>query len=106
MRFQDDLIITNGVLNADIASAAQDINQMLAYAVHGVYTGAGADGTLETQASNDGTNWILIAGTQAVVAGPGQYMVNVENAGYKFARVVFTFSSGTGLLNVRITAKG
>lgn len=68
------------------------------------WTGAGADGSLVLQYSNDGETWVT--GDTQVVSGPGTKDWNVTDLFWKYARVVFAFSSGTGVLTGKLFAKG
>lgn len=94
-------------LSADRSTKAMPIDNVWGYSVQIVWTGASAAGTLKLQASNDITddsasvvNWEDIAGSSYTVSGPGSAFYNYDGAFYKWFRVVFTFSSGTGTITV------
>jgi hypothetical protein len=89
------------------------------YSIQLVFTGT-PGGTFKLQCSNDPglpnasfdedrgvTNWTDITGTAVVISAAGDLTWNVENAGYPWVRVVYTFSSGSGsLTSARANVKG
>tara|TARA_R110002126_G_scaffold172712_1_gene321498 strand:- start:3754 stop:4095 length:342 start_codon:yes stop_codon:yes gene_type:complete len=70
-----------------------------------LYTGA-PNGTFSVEVSNDETTWQALVLSVAIAAtGSGDnHFIDVETAS-KFVRLVYTFSSGTGSLDVKLTAK-
>lgn len=70
-----------------------------------VYTGS-PTGTFGVEVSNDETTWQELTLSAAIAAtGSGDnHFIDVESA-CKFVRLVYTFSSGTGSLDVKLTAK-
>lgn len=70
-----------------------------------VYTGS-PTGSFSIEVSNDETTWQAVALSTGVSAAGSadNHFIDVETAS-KFIRLVYTFSSGTGSLNVHITAK-
>lgn len=76
------------------------------YSIQLVFTGT-PNGTFKLQASNDlggpglaPTNWTDVANSSQAITAAGDHMWQVENAGYKYVRVVYTRSSSTGSLTV------
>ena len=83
------------------------------YAIQMTFTGA-PTGTFKLQCSNDPgdpnvnpldpkrwelvTHWTDIAGSSQAIAAAGDHTWQVQNAGYLWVRVVYTFASGTGSL--------
>jgi hypothetical protein len=56
-------------------------------------------------ANNVVTNWTDVAGSSQAVSAAGNLMFNISDAGWKWLRVVYTFTSGTGTAVVRINGK-
>lgn len=91
------------------------------YALQLVFTGAPA-GTFKLQASNDPgyptqpgripqsdtvANWTDISNSSQEISASGNVMWDVQNAGYLWARVVYTRTSGTGsVTTARFNVKG
>ncbi len=46
------------------------------------------------------TNWTDITATQAAGGAAGNYMWNIPDVGYRYARLVYTNASSTGLITV------
>lgn len=96
-------IISNGSMAGSLSATPVDISEFPCYSVHGIWTGSPV-GTISVQGSNDGTNFVEVA-SQATGGSAGQYLLNVEKAGYKFVRVQYTRTSGTGALTVYLSGK-
>lgn len=53
------------------------------------------------------TNWTDVSGSSQPAGGSaGNFGYNLPNIGYKWARLIYTFTSGTGTLNARAEIKG
>lgn len=102
---------------ASCTSIGLDINQLTSYAVQAVFTGAPV-GTLTLEISSDdvlvvpGTNpaanvthWTTYTGSSQAVAAAGSFMWNVFPAGYRWMRMVYTKTSGTGSLSSTFNGK-
>ena len=73
-----------------------------------VFTGS-PTGTFTVQASNDNLNWETMTFSEGAISASGSgssHALSVKGFGFKWIRVVYTFSSGTGVLNGNLTAKG
>lgn len=100
MRVCTNKIITNGDMSADV-SATQQLNQAFGYSVQAVWTGSPV-GTIKLQASIDNVTYIDVANSSQAVSGAGDYFWNVFLVEYPWMKAVYTFSSGTGTLNVQL----
>lgn len=123
-----DLLKYNGAavspsLAASVNYQAVWIGHLEHFAVQAAYTGT-PNGTFKLQASNDVgsvnsqsqpnqtggvTHWTDIADSDVVVAAAGNFMVNYQNAGFAWVRLVWT-AAGAGttpaLSMARINGKG
>lgn len=91
------------------------LNDLYQYAMHVDFTSGGSDlvGTLTLECSNDPTggsipapaDFITITGSSQAIAASASHMWNVSNAGYKFVRPKWTYTSGTGNWTVYLTVK-
>lgn len=63
-------------------------------------------GTLQLQGSVSGVNWFNVGSTVAVSGNTGAAQVTDANAGYLYARVLYTKTSGSGTLVAYAEAKG
>lgn len=90
------------------------------FAIQLVFTGSPV-GTLRIQASADSgtpdgglspqangvTNWTDITASDVAITTAGNTMINVQNAGYNWVRLVYVSTSGTGsLTSARANVKG
>ena len=125
MRTANDVIFTAQSLGATVASAPILVENLYLMDIMASWTGASADGTLKIQVSddfpvtgnyNDVVNWSdpitggsINPATAVTVSGPGsqRWELGVANGfGYRWVRMLFTRTSGTGLIDARFNAKG
>lgn len=110
MRVTPVQLITSGDMSGSL-SAVQQLDQIYAYSVEAVYSGS-PTGTLLLQASNDwdpsastGT-WTTIDDSSNSITSSGSSFWNVTSSNYKYLKFVYTFSSGSGTLNVFFYGRG
>lgn len=76
-----------------------------------VFTGS-PSGAFTVQCSNDKDirsiqNWTTINGSLQNITEAGDHTYNIEDMGFKFLRVLYTYSGGSGvLISARYTGKG
>ncbi len=113
-RSEDQMLLGETSMNADFASPAINVAGYIGVAIQLLYTGAPV-GFIVLQASGSPTNipdnvdpdsWIDVASDPVLAAG--NTMFNVRTPFFKWLRVVYRRSSGTGLveyatMNLRIT---
>jgi hypothetical protein len=121
-------VITDGNMGSNITSNPIRVNTFPVFAIHWWIssTTPNATGTLKLQAScewdnanptamqlsgvaalnNYVTNWVTVGDPIAITSGsPLTGIINGLDLGYSWVRVVYTASSGSGTLQVRIQAK-
>lgn len=120
MRYDPVQIVTNGDMSqTTIASIGIDLQNIFGYAIQAEWTGGSASGTLILQLSTDivnvasganpaanVVNWSTYSGSSTTVSGPGNFVWNAADAGYRWVRLLYTKSSGTGTLNATFLGKG
>lgn len=94
-------------MGATITSSSISVQEAISYAVQAVWSaGSTPIGTFDLQASNDDINFTSLLDQGAEVTGnTGSIIINVEKPAYGFIRVVYTRTSGSGTLNVKVNAK-
>jgi hypothetical protein len=112
MKFAQDNIVAAGDMSADVESSPILLDQIYGFAMQAVYTGA-PDGVLKIQVSCDITsfadkvvNWDDLASSSVIISAAGITTYNVDAQFYKWVKIVYTFSAGTGVLNVAYNSKG
>ena len=73
------------------------------YSIQVVFSSATLNGTLTIEASNDNSNYVTISGTSQSIASGAGHMYNVTDANYKFFRLAWAATSGTGTLTANVT---
>lgn len=105
-------------MTADRVSSPVNANQYGLVDFQAVWTGSPV-GNLYVQTSNDVgqtlpdgtvtglTNWTTYTGSvQAAGGSAGDFAWYIWAAGFKWARLAYTFTSGSGTLNARVNEKG
>lgn len=122
MRIANEAITLSSTdMSGSITGTAIYLGHICNYSIQLVFTGS-PSGTFKLQCSNDAgnpngavppslssgvTNWTDIAGSSQVISAAGDITYQVENAGYAWVRVVYTFTSGTGTItSARVNVKG
>lgn len=104
--------ILSAAMTADRTSEVVDLSNHIIACVDCRWGGGSAPrGTIYVQVSNDNTNWVTFvsAGTTysyAISSGDsGNYSPNLGLIAYKYMRVFYDYTSGTGTLDVTFGAK-
>jgi hypothetical protein len=102
--------------SASKTSAAIDASQLIAASVQVIMTGSSPTGTVKVQASNDApqagnlpyapTNWTDVASLTVSVSAATSYLIPKFDCAYRWIRVVYTFTSGTGTVTAEVNAIG
>jgi hypothetical protein len=98
-------IITNGSMAATLTSTAVDLIRTQQYSIQAAWTGSPV-GSIQLNVSNDiglcanASNWVTYTASIQPVNGAGNFLWNIGFANYNCVEVVYTFTSGSGTLNV------
>lgn len=100
-------IITAGSMATSLTSTSTEIKEYKGYAIQAVWSaGSTPVGSTKLQVSLDNTTFTDVTGSDLAVSGnSGSNFYNVELANYPYVRLVYTRTSGSGTLNVSISAK-
>lgn len=86
-------------LGASFSTAPKTMDAKVSgYSVQLIYTGAPV-GTFSLECSNDGANWDTVPDTTVAISAAGTTLYNVAAVFYKFARIKFVRTSGTGSMD-------
>lgn len=93
-----------------LVSLPLDLQQINGFSFQAIYTGT-PTGTFTIECTNDtptggSTVWVTVDGSSYSNVGAGSYMWNLINQFYYFARIKYTFISGTGTLSVVLGKEG
>ena len=109
MRFLNDSLTLSpsSAMTASITSEAVNVQSMTRVAIQAIYTGSPV-GSLKLQAANSLTSqtWTDVSNSTVAVSAAGNQLWNVSDIGYALIRVVYTFTSGSGTLEVIVSGKG
>lgn len=100
-------IATNESMGANVTSSSFTVQHTPIVCIQAVWSAGGTPvGTLQLQGSVNGTDFFNVGSTVAVSGNTGTAQVTDANAGYLFARLLYTRTSGTATLNAYAEAKG
>lgn len=103
-------LITSSVDNMSTSfnSLPGNVTNAAGFSIQSVWSGSTAVGTQFVQASNDMTNWVDIPNSTLPVTGSsGSNMWNTTGkVNYNYARLVYTSTSGDGIINATMESKG
>lgn len=112
MKFVSDKIINAESVAVSIQSETILIDQIYGFSIQAIFTGS-PNGNLKIQAScddvqksSDVTNFVDVAGASATITAAGSVIIQQQYAFYKWFRVVYTATSGSGNLTVNYNGKG
>ena len=112
MKFVNEKITSGQSLGANYSTQAILLDQIFGFSFQAILTGF-PDGVIKLQGSNDDVrdgsdviNWTDIGNSSSIITAASDVLWNVENCFYKWVRVTWEFSSGSGSLNVTYCGKG
>jgi len=109
-------IVTDGDMSADITSSPIPLANGWGVSVQAFYTGS-PNGTLELKISNDIgvqnadgtisglTNWSVYPNSTKAITTSGDFVWDISATAARWFKLVYVFSSGTGVLNARANIK-
>lgn len=110
MRIHNDSILAAGNMSGNLTSDSTPLDHIYGFAIQCVFTGSPV-GTLKLQSSCDlpnttPVNWTDVSGSEQSISAAGSHVWNFSGLFADWVRVVYTRTSGSGTLNVRINMKG
>lgn len=119
MRWAPVQLATNQSMTSAFFSHGVDLNQVAFFSIQAVWTGSPV-GKLSIQISNQDvnptinspnqasnvTNWTDYTGSSTDVNGAGDFLWNAHSSGYRWVRVKWIPTSGTGTCNIEYNGKG
>lgn len=115
---KNELLLAAGDMSASINSDPIDVKNLVIGSLQLIFTGAPV-GSFKLQCSNDvydflkqpgiqpaPTNWTDVADSTVAISAAGNVVYNLSSLGYDILRLVYTRSSGTGSLKIRMVGKG
>ncbi len=92
-------------MSGNLTTNAIPLNHIYGFSIQVVWSGGTAIGAFTVQASNDITNvganvlnWETVANSSIAASGSGSAFYNYNGAFYKWFRIVYTYTSGTGTI--------
>ena len=112
MKFANEKVVNAVSMASSFSSSPILLDQIYGFSFQAVFTGT-PNGSFKLQCSNDDVkldsqivNWSDISGTAQAITAAGSILYNVNYAFYKWVRIVYTASSGSGSCDVTYASKG
>lgn len=103
---QSGNIIPSQSAASSLTSVPIDLGDLKGYSVTVNFTGADVAGTLKLQARNfTDENWVDVGSSSQAVTSSADHVWSVSEADYRYVRVSWTYSSGTGNIKANYVAK-
>lgn len=97
--------VLGGVTAATLNSQSFQLGDLIFFSVHIVVSGTDVVGTFTLEASNDNTNWVTVASSSQAITLSADVFYDVREATYRYARIAFTYTSGTGTITATAIVK-
>lgn len=101
----NEILLESQSAAASATTVPLEIGDYLNYSIVVEFTGSNVAGDLYLEASINGTTYFTVDGTPQSVSNSEDHMWNVRDAGYRYVRCVWTYTSGTGNIVVRAMVK-
>lgn len=95
-----DLVVSSTDLSSSMTSNGIFVERCTEYSIQLVFTGTPV-GEFKLQGSLDAgtpSNWTDITGSEESITEAGDILWNAQGVGYRWVRLVYTSTSGTGTL--------
>jgi hypothetical protein len=91
----------------DITSAAIELGDIQSFSVSVDFTGSNIVGTLTLECSNESATagFTTVASSSQAVTSSADHMWSVSGAGYRWVRVFWDYTSGTGNITAKFVGK-
>lgn len=86
-------------------SVQQDLGLQINYAIQAVFSSATSAGTLTLEGSLDNVSYGTIEDSTKTVTVGGVHIYNVTNGSYRYTRLKWVPSAGTGTITVKVVVK-
>lgn len=87
---------------SSVTSGAFDLGELVGFSAQILISGSNVAGTLLLKASLDDVTYVDISGSSQSITSSADHIYNISSAQYRYFKVDWTYSSGTG--NITITA--
>lgn len=89
-----------------VDSGIYDLGELKGYSIGVLISGSNVAGTLILKASaTDGSTFVDIASSSQPITNSADHIYNISDAEYRYVKVGWTYSSGTGDITITIAAK-
>lgn len=98
-------LIKTTTATGTLTSPAFDLGDITTYSVYVAFTGSDVVGALTLEASDNNVSYITVASSSQAVATSNDHVWSVTGAGYRWVRVKYVHTSGTGNITADLVAK-
>ncbi len=89
----------------DVTTIAFDLNDLTTFSIQVTFSGSDVVGGLKLQASIDNVTFVDVANSSQAVSASASHVWDVSGAGYRYIKVAWDYTSGTGNIGVILGVK-
>jgi hypothetical protein len=99
-------IVSSGNMTGNITSSSHDVSEVHDISIQAVWDGVAPVGDTAVEYSLDDITYTRDPDSILAVSGAtGSNFYNIAHTGFKYIRLVYIFTGGSGTLNVKISGK-
>jgi len=98
-------LISAADAGSDVTSIGLNVGDLTHASIQISFSSGTLNGTLTLEASNDNTTYATISGSSQAVTSGAQHLYNITDAGFKYVRVFWDRTSGTGTITAKAVLK-
>lgn len=101
------LLLASVAATSNRTSGQFDLVDLTTYAVQVNFSDGAGDlvGSLKLQCSLDNSTWVDVSGSTQAITASADHVWDVTASGYRYFRAVWTFTSGTGNIEIKAFVK-
>ena len=92
---------------SDVTSVQLNLGHLTTYSIQVNFSGGAGNlaGTLTLESSIDNSTYVTVSGSSQAVTSSGDHLWSVTDAGYRYVRAKWVYTSGTGNIDVKAILK-
>ncbi len=87
------------------SSVKLDLGDLKSYSIQVSFSGSNVVGTLTLVASDDDSIYTTVANSSVAVTASASTLYDVRDAGYRYVKVSWAYTSGTGNITIKAAVK-
>lgn len=102
---REEILLQTVSAATSVKSGFTDLGDLTSFCIDVIITGSDVAGTVALECSRDGVTVKTVTDSSISITNSADTIYDVAACGYRFVRVSWTYSSGTGNITVKNTIK-